>query len=44
MIGARMVGVLCANDPAPDTSAVERIADAMGNAFERLIVSQKSDG
>jgi GAF domain-containing protein len=44
MIGARMVGVLCANDPAQDTSAIERIADAMGQAFERLIVSQKSEG
>ena len=42
MIGSRMVGVLCANDPAADTSPVERIADAMGHAFERLIVSQKS--
>jgi hypothetical protein len=37
-----MVGVLCANDPAADTSAVERVAEAMGQAFERLIVSQKS--
>jgi len=44
MIGARMVGVLCANDPAADTTAIERIADAMGHAFERLIVSQKSEG
>jgi GAF domain-containing protein len=42
MIGSRMVGVLCANDPAPDTSAVERVAEAMGQAFERLIVSRKS--
>ena len=43
MIGSRMVGVLCANDPAADTSAVERVAEAMGQAFERLIVSQKSE-
>jgi len=42
MIGSRMVGVLCANDPAADTSALERVAEAMGQAFERLIVSQKS--
>lgn len=42
MIGSRMVGVLCANDPATDTSAIERIAEAMGHAFERLIVAQKS--
>ena len=42
MIGSRMVGVLCANDPAADTSAVERVAEAVGKAFERLIVAQKS--
>lgn len=42
MIGSRMVGVLCANDPSGDTAAVERIAEAVGKAFERLIVSQKS--
>ncbi len=42
MIGSRLVGVLCANDPAADTSVVERIAEAMGQAFERLIVSKKS--
>lgn len=42
MIGARMVGVLCANDPAPDSGVVERVAEAMGHAFERLIVSHKS--
>jgi len=42
MIGSRMVGVLCADDPAPDTTAVERVAEAMGQAFERLIVSRKS--
>ena len=43
-IGSRMVGVLCANDPMADTSAVERVAQAMGDAFERLIVSKKSQG
>ena len=42
LIGARMVGVLCANDPTPDSSAIERVAEALGQAFERLIVSQKS--
>jgi hypothetical protein len=44
MIGSRLVGVLCANDPASDTTAVERVAEAMGQAFERLIVSHKSGG
>jgi hypothetical protein len=42
MIGSRMVGVLCANDPAADASAVERVAEAVGQAFERLIVARKS--
>jgi hypothetical protein len=42
LIGARMVGVLCANDPAADTSAIERVAEALGEAFQRLIVSHKS--
>jgi hypothetical protein len=42
MIGSRLVGVLCANDPAADTSAVERVAEAVGQAFERLIVARKS--
>ena len=42
LIGARMVGVLCANDPTPDSSAIERVAEALGQSFERLIVSQKS--
>jgi hypothetical protein len=41
-VGSRVVGVLCANDPAPDTSPVERVAEALGKAFERLIVSRKS--
>lgn len=44
LIGARMVGVLCANDPVADTEAIERVAEALGQAFERLIVSQKSGG
>jgi GAF domain-containing protein len=42
LIGSRLSGVLCANDPAADTTAVERIAEAMGKAFERLIASKKS--
>ncbi len=42
MIGSRMVGVLCASDPANDTAVIERVAEAVGQAFERLIVSHKS--
>jgi len=42
LVGTRMVGVLCANEPISQSAAVERIAEAMGEAFERLIVSQKS--
>ncbi|MBW1830352.1 MAG: hypothetical protein JRJ10_01430 [Deltaproteobacteria bacterium] len=42
MIGARMVGVLCANDPSNETALVERVAEDVGKAFERLIVTQKS--
>jgi len=34
--------VLCANDPTADSSAVERVAEAVGQAFERLIVAQKT--
>jgi len=41
LVGSRMVGVLCANDPASDASPIERVAETMGAAFERLIVSQK---
>jgi len=44
LVGSRMVGVLCANDPAPQSTAIEGIADAMGRAFEQLIVSKKSPG
>jgi hypothetical protein len=44
VVGSRMVGVLCANDPAPQSKAVEGIADSMGRAFEQLIVSRKSQG
>jgi len=43
-VGARMVGVLCANDPGSQSDAVERIGEAMGQAFERLIISQKTGG
>jgi len=42
MIGSRLIGVLCAKDPMSDSSFVEEVAKAMGGAFERLIVSQKS--
>jgi hypothetical protein len=41
-VGARMVGVLCVNDPPAATDAVERVAGALGAAFQRLIVAQKS--
>ena len=44
IVGSRMVGVLCANDPAPQSTAIEGIAGAMGRAFEQLIVSKKSQG
>lgn len=42
LIGSRLVGVLCVNDPAADSGAIERVAAALGEAFERLIVSRKS--
>ena len=42
LVGSRMVGVLCANDPPAETGAIERFAASLGAAFERLIVSQKS--
>ena len=41
-VGTRMVGVLCVNDPPTATDALERVADALGQAFQRLIVAQKS--
>jgi hypothetical protein len=37
-----MVGVLCVNDPPAASDAVERVAGALGAAFQRLIVAQKS--
>ena len=42
LVGSRLVGLLCANDPAPQSTAIEGIAEAMGRAFEQLIVAQKS--
>jgi hypothetical protein len=33
---------LCANDPSNETAFVERVAEAVGKAFERLIITQKS--
>ena len=42
LVGPRLVGVLCANDPVPETRAFEQVADALGHAFERLIVSKKT--
>jgi hypothetical protein len=44
LVGARMVGVLCANDPASDSGVIERVALALGEAFQRLIVARKSGG
>ena len=41
-VGARMVGVMCVNDPPGSTEALEEVADALGHAFQRLIVARKS--
>jgi hypothetical protein len=41
LVGTRMVGVLCANDPRGETDGIERLAAALGAAFERLIVAHK---
>ena len=42
LVGSRMVGVLCANDPGSGAAVIEGVAEAMGQAFERLIVSRKT--
>ncbi len=42
-IGSRICGLLCATDPGPDSGPIEAVADAMGRAFQRLIVTRKSD-
>ncbi|MFZ1865134.1 MAG: hypothetical protein WAU39_12985 [Polyangiales bacterium] len=42
LIGSRMVGVLCADDPAGGISDIERVGQALAEAFERLIISRKS--
>jgi hypothetical protein len=42
LIGNRMVGVLCANDPVGDSGEIERVGQALAEAFERLIISRKS--
>lgn len=42
LIGARMVGVLCADDPITDTASVERVGRALAEALERLIMSRKA--
>ena len=42
LVGTRMVGVLCANDPRGETEDLERVATALGAAFERLIVARKT--
>ncbi|MGB5813266.1 MAG: hypothetical protein WBG86_22210 [Polyangiales bacterium] len=41
-IGDRMLGLLCATDAGSDIDAVEAIASAMGQAFERVIVLKKA--
>ena len=43
-IGNRMCGLLCATNPAASSAPIEGIAEAMGRAFQRLIVSKKADG
>ena len=43
-VGSRMVGVLCVNDPPVETDTLERVAEALGRAFQRLIVAQKTGG
>ena len=43
LIGTRICGLLCATDPGPDSGPIESVAEAMGQAFQRLIVSQKSE-
>ena len=42
LVGERLCGLLCATDPVGPPDAIEHIAGAMGQAFERLIVSRKS--
>lgn len=42
-IGSRMCGLLCATDPAASSTPIEGVAEAMGRAFQRLIVSKKAD-
>jgi hypothetical protein len=41
LIGTRMVGVLCADDPAGGTGHIERVGQGLAQAFERLIRSRK---
>ncbi|MEM7136865.1 MAG: hypothetical protein AAF500_09825 [Myxococcota bacterium] len=43
-IGERTCGLLCATDPVADPRGIEEVASAMGRAFQRLIVSHKSEG
>jgi hypothetical protein len=43
-VGSRMVGVLCVNDPPVETDTLERVAEALGQAFQRLIVARKTSG
>jgi hypothetical protein len=41
LIGNRMVGVLCADDPVGGTRHIERVGLALAEAFQRLIMSRK---
>ncbi len=43
LIGNRIGGLLCATDPGSDSTPIEAVAEAMGRAFQRVIVTQKSD-
>jgi len=42
LIGTRVVGVLCADDPVTDAASIERVAQALAEALEGLIMSRKS--
>lgn len=42
LVGARMVGVLCADDPVGDTDLLEGVSKALAEALERVILSHKS--
>lgn len=41
-VASRLVGVLCADDPAVDLQPLDRIGSALAEAFEGLILARKS--